>query len=137
MDFKMSIKYDDENNEFYLAFLDDDDRKKKSRYLKRLLENKTSVVTMTILEDSDSATKSQHGMYDAFIYLLMEYTGYEKSEVKNDIYRELEISAEEIDSYSKKEFSDFIERLFKMCAESIGIVVEQNQEGKLKIIKND
>lgn len=137
MDFKMSIKYDEENNEFYLAFLDEDDRKKKSRYLKRLLESKTSVVTMTILEDSDSATKSQHGMYDAFLYLLKEYTGDDLSDVKSTIYSFLQISEEEINRYDKKQFSDFIERLFQMCAENIGIVVEQNQEGKLKIIKND
>lgn len=137
MDFTMLIKYDENANEYYLAFADSDDRKKKSRHLKRLLENNISVVTMTVLENESSATKSQHGMYQAFVYLLMEYTGYQQSEVKNDIYRELETTAEEINSYNKKEFSQFIDRLFQMCAESIGIVVQQDSQGKLKIINND
>lgn len=132
----MQIKFDQNNNEYYLSFLDDDDRRKKSKFLKLLLENGTTVVTMSILENESVHTKSQWGMYEAFVYLLREYTGDEISEVKATIYSFLNINEDEIKKYNKKQFSDFIERLFQMCAENIGIEVQQVGH-KLTIVRNE
>lgn len=137
MDFRMKIKIDPETKEHYLVFLDEDDRKKKSRFLKAMATHNKFAVTMTIQEETDGFTKSQWGMYEAFTFLLKEYTGDTLREIKRTIHTELEITEEEIKNYSVKEFSEFIERLFKLCAENIGIVVEQDTAGKLKIIKND
>lgn len=137
MDFRMKIKIDPETKEHYLVFLDEDDRKKKSRFLKAMATHNKFAVTMTIQEETDGFTKSQWGMYEAFTFLLKEYTGDTLQEIKRTIHTELEITEEEIKNYSVKEFSEFIERLFKLCAENIGIVVEQDTAGKLKIIKND
>lgn len=137
MDFRMKIKIDPETKEHYLVFLDEDDRKKKSRFLKAMATHNKFAVTMTIQEETDGFTKSQWGMYEAFTFLLKEYTGDTLQEIKRTIHTELEITEEEIKNYSVKEFSEFIERLFKLCAENIGIVVEQDTTGKLKIIKND
>ena len=92
---------------------------------------------MTIQEETENFTKSQWGMYEAFVFLIKEYSGYSVSEVKNDICQNLEITEDDIKKYSVKEFSEFIERLFQMCSEHIGIVVQQNSEGKLTIINND
>ena len=133
----MKIKIDPETKEHYLVFLDEDDRKKKSRFLKAMATHNKFAVTMTIQEETDGFTKNQWGMYEAFTFLLKEYTGDTLQEIKRIIHAELEITEEEIKNYSVKEFSEFIERLFKLCAENIGIVVEQDVSGKLKIIKND
>ena len=137
MDFRMKIKIDPNTQEHYLVFLDEDDRKKKSRFLKSMAKLNKFAVTMTIQEETDGFTKSQWGMYEAFTYLIKEYTGDSLSEIKRIIHSELEITEDEIKGYSVKEFSEFIERLFKLCAESIGIVVVQGQDGKLRIEKND
>lgn len=137
MDFQMKIRIDPETKEHYLVFLDEDDRKKKSRFLKSMAKHNKFMVTMTIQEETESFTKSQWGMYEAFVFLIKEYSGYSVSEVKNDICQNLEITEEDIKRYSVKEFSEFIERLFQMCSEHIGIVVQQNSEGKLMIVRND
>ena len=137
MDFRMKIKIDPNTQEHFLVFLDEDDRKKKSRFLKSMVKQNKFAVTMTIQEETDGFTKSQWGMYEAFTFLLKEYTGDSLSEIKRIIHSELEITEDQIKNYSVKEFSEFIERLFKLCAENIGIVVEQGQDGKLRIIKND
>ena len=137
MDFRMKIKIDSETKEHYLVFLDEDDRKKKSRFLRAMANHNKFAVTMTLQEETDGFTKSQWGMYEAFTFLLKEYTGDTMQEIKRIIHTELEITEEQIKNYSVKEFSEFIERLFKLCAENIGIVVEQDKAGKLKIIKND
>ena len=137
MDFRMKIKIDSETKEHYLVFLDEDDRKKKSRFLKAMATHNKFAVTMTLQKETDGFTKSQWGMYEAFTFLLKEYTGDTLQEIKRIIHTELEITEEQIKNYSVKEFSEFIERLFKLCAENIGIVVEQDKAGKLKIIKND
>jgi hypothetical protein len=137
MDFRMKIKIDPTTQEHYLVFLDEDDRKKKSRFLKAMVKQNKFAVTMTIQEETDGFTKSQWGMYEAFTFLIKEYTGDSLSEIKRIIHSELEVTEDQIKNYSVKEFSEFIERLFKLCAENIGIVVEQDQNGKLRIIKND
>jgi len=132
-DFLMKIEYDDNMGEYFLKFIDIDDRAKKSRILKRMFQNNISTVVMTISEQAEAQTKSQRGLYDAFVILLKEYTGYSQDEVKRYIYKNIEVSKEDIDSYNKKEFSEFIEKLYKMCSEQIGIQVEM-VEGKLTII---
>lgn len=137
MDFRMKIKIHPETKEHYLVFLDEDDRKKKSRLLKSMAKQNKFAVTMTIQEETDGFTKSQWGMYEAFTFLLKEYTGDTVSGVKKTIHAELEVTEEEIKKYSVKQFSEFIERLFQMCSESIGIVVGQDSTGNLIIIKND
>lgn len=124
MEFKMSIEFDEQNSEYYLKFLDIDDRAKKSRFLKRLHQANISVVTMTIEENENAPTPSQRGMYKAFLILLADYTGYSQDEIKQDIYRELTLSKEAIENFSKAEYSAFIERMFLFCSENIGIVVE-------------
>lgn len=133
MDFRMQIDYDEIQDEYYLKFLDSDDRKKKSRYLKTLLNHKISVVTMSILSDEESQTKSQWGMYDAFVYLLMEYTGDDYSSVKDVIHSHLLLNEDQIKKLTKKQFSEFIEKLFQMCAENVGINVEL-VDNKLRIV---
>lgn len=137
MDFRMKIKIDPNTQEHFLVFLDEDDRKKKSRFLKSMVKQNKFAVTMTIQEETDGFTKSQWGMYEAFTFLLKEYTGDSLTEIKRIIHSEREIREDQSKNYSVKEFSEFIERLFKLCAENIGIVVEQGQDGKLRIIKND
>jgi predicted transcriptional regulator len=137
MDFKMKIKIDPKTQEHYLVFLDEDDIKKKSRFLKSMVKLNKFAVTMTIQEETDMFTKSQWGMYEAFVFLIKEYTGYSISEVKSDIASNMGITENDIKNYSTKEFSEFIERLFLMCSENIGIVVQQGPDGKLKIVKND
>ena len=129
----MKIEYDDNMGEYFLKFIDIDDRAKKSRILKRMFQNNISTVVMTISEQAEAQTKSQRGLYYAFVILLKEYTGYSQDEVKRYIYKNIEVSKEDIDSYDKKEFSEFIEKLYKMCSEQIGIQVEM-VEGKLTII---
>lgn len=131
----MKIKIDPETKEHYLVFLDEDDRKKKSRFLKSMAKNNMFTVTMTIQEETDMFTKSQWGMYEAFVFLIKEYSGYTVSEVKQTIFGTLDLSEDEIKKYSTKEFSDFIEQLFIVCSENIGILVEQGSDGKLRIIK--
>lgn len=137
MDFKMKIKIDPKTKEHYLVFLDEDDRKKKSRFLKAMAKHNKFAVTMTIQEETEGFTKSQWGMYEAFTFLLKEYTGNTVPEIKRIIHSELEVTEEDIKNYSIHEFSEFIERLFVMCSENIGIVVQQGTDGKLRIIKND
>lgn len=137
MDFRMKIKIDDKTGEHYLIFLDEDDRNKKSRFLKSMVRNNKFAVTMTIQEETDKFTKSQWGMYEAFTFLIKEYSGYTIAEVKSDIHRNLGITEDQIKNYSVKEFSEFIEQLFQMCSEDMGIVVQQDSNGNLMIAKND
>ena len=131
----MKIEYDNFQDEYYLKFLDSDDKFKKSKYLKLLSKNNVSIVTMSIDEDSTGPTKSQLGMYRAFLILLEEYTGYPRSEIKELVYKNTKTSEEEINNKKKKEFSDFIEKLYQMCSENIGIEV-QLIDNKLQIVKN-
>ena len=133
-DFLMKVDYDEDFDEYFLKFLDIDDRAKKSRFLKNLLKNNVTTVTMTISENSDKATPSQVGLYNAFVILLKDYTGYDQDEVKDLIYKNLDVSKEEIQRYNRKEFSEFIDKLYRMCSEQIGIQVEMI-DNKLTIIK--
>ena len=129
----MKIDYDPEHDEFFLKFIDEDDRKKKSRFLKRVFENKIPTITMSLSYKTSEQTVNQQGLYKAFKLLLKDYTGYEYSEVESLIYKNTDTTEEIINKYDKNEFSEFIEKLFKMCSEQIGINV-QMVEGKLKII---
>ena len=88
-DFLMKIEYDDNMGEYFLKFIDIDDRAKKSRILKRMFQNNISTVVMTISEQAEAQTKSQRGLYDAFVILLKEYTGYSQDEVKRYIYKNI------------------------------------------------
>lgn len=133
----MKIKVDPETQEHYLVFLDEDDIKKKSRFLKSMLKHNKEMVVMSIEEETDLFTKSQWGMYEAFVFLLKEWTGYTVSEVKATIHGSLNITEEQIKNYSVKQFSEFIEHLFRMCSEEMGIVVQQGTDGKLVIVQND
>ena len=90
-DFLMKIEYDDNMGEYFLKFIDIDDRAKKSRILKRMFQNNISTVVMTISEQAEAQTKSQRGLYDAFVILLKEYTGYSQDEV-NDLLEDFYIS---------------------------------------------
>lgn len=130
----MKIDYDTEMDEYYLKFLDNDDRKKKSNFLKTVFKNDISVVTMSISEKFSNPTQSQLGMYKAFIILLKGYTGYTEGDIKDLIYKNINTSEEEIKSFSKSDFSSFIDNLYQMCAENIGINVEM-RNGKLIILK--
>ena len=135
MEFKMQIDFDETQNEYYLKFLDIDDRAKKSRFLKRLREAGHNTVTMTIDEIGDSPTDSQKGMFKAFLILLQNYTGHDKDEILDSIYRELGLSKEDIDNFTKNEYSAFIERLFYYCSYNVGIEVQLVND-KLTIMKN-
>lgn len=137
-EYLMKIDYDPEFDEFYLKFIDESDRKKKSRFLKKVFENNISSVTMNISYKNDKPTLKQEGLYKAFQYLLKDFTGHELSEVQSLIYKNTDTSKEEIENYDKLQYSEFIEKLFRMCSEEIGIEVQIIDE-KLQIIpeKND
>ena len=130
----MVIDIDEDNGEYFLRFVDEDDRIKKSKFLKVLKNNNVGVVTMTLEADSGAATEGQRGLFKAFLILLNDYTGSEYGELKNTIFKELETSQEEVDKYSKIEYSEFIEKLFRFCSHNVGIEVEL-KGGKLRIIK--
>lgn len=133
MEYKMKISKDEETGEYFLQFLDEDDRDKKSRYLKRILAAGQEFVTMSIVQESKLPTVGQQNMYKAFLILLQDYTGHERSEIKQTIYTEMKITEDEINEYNREEYSQFIEKLFKFCSYNVGIDV-QNVDGKLKII---
>lgn len=136
MDFKMKIDYDENQDEYFLRFIDPDDRQKKSRYLKRVMKNNIEYVVMSIQEQDKKATESQLGMYKAFLILIEDHTGYTRAEIKEHLFDKLQISDDDIYKYGRQEFSNFIERLFQYCREEIDIEV-QNIDGKLQIIKEN
>ncbi len=126
----MKIDYDEDMNEYFLRFLDEDDRNKKSRFLKRVIESGQSVVLMSIQEDSKKPTRSQINLYKAFLIILREYTGHSQSEIKESIFSELGFPESDIYNYNREEFSEFIERLFIYCSQNVGLVLEMI-DGKL------
>lgn len=130
----MKIHIDEKTGEYYLRFVDPKDNVKKSRYLRVLSNSGTEYVNMSIVENSNKPTESQKGIFKAFIILIKDYSGYEYEEVKKSIYAEMDLSDEVISTFSKAEYAEFIERLFRYCSYNIGIEVQQ-VNGKLKIIK--